>query len=171
MNSTHSNISSDTFNIRSYVNEHYVANWELEGSPDIRDENLTCCHFNDRFIAGGQRGIKGMSPGSAILSPSQITSQITFFFFRPHRLFFLFPPVQCLVPDYPLMQEHFLWPLLKRKVLHWGWISVCGCFNLSFKFLLDLDNWERFSSVRECDDFLQRVFLRWAQLTDLQIQV
>ena len=93
------------------------------------------------------------------------------FFFRPHRFFFLFPPVQCLVPDYPLMQEHFLWPLLKRKVLHWGWISVCGCFNLSFKFLLDLDKWERFSFVRECDGFLQRVLLRWAQLTDLQIQV
>ena len=37
--------------------------------------------------------IKGMSPGSAILSPTQITSQITsFFFFRPHRFFFPFPP-------------------------------------------------------------------------------
>ena len=71
--------------------------------------------------------IKGMSPGSAILSPTQITSQITSFFFVQTYFFFPFPP--SAVPGARLPSEHFLWPLLKRKVLHWGWISVCGCFN------------------------------------------
>ena len=36
--------------------------------------------------------IKGMSPGSAILSPTQITSQITFFLFVHTYFFFPFTP-------------------------------------------------------------------------------
>ena len=49
---------------------------------------MTCWHVNDKLIAAGWiGGIKGMSPGSAILSPPQITSGLAllanFFAFSP----------------------------------------------------------------------------------------
>ena len=62
---------------------------------NIRDKNLTCWHFNDRLIAGGRiGGIKGMSPGSATISPPQTTARLVSFaiFFR------LFPKLRSLVP-------------------------------------------------------------------------
>ena len=63
---------------------------------NIRDRNLTCWHFNDRLIAGGRiGGIKGMSPGSATISPPQTTARLVSF---ADFCFRLFPQLRSLVP-------------------------------------------------------------------------
>ena len=67
-----------------------------QAHADIPDENLTCCHFNDSLFAGGWiGGIKGMSPGSATLSPPSLPLgllRLSIFFFRARQFFSPFSP-------------------------------------------------------------------------------
>ena len=90
---------------------------------------LKCWNFNDKLIAGGRIGvIKGMSPGSATLFPSQTTSQLASpadlfsFFFQPRRYFFLFPPMRILVPGYKLyISKYKLMYAYRLYLCTWGY--------------------------------------------------